>query len=331
MVGQRFVKMLSENEWFDVECIAASKRTAGTRYGDNDLGFEYSDDILDMTIAETSKDLLNEYDIDIAFSALPADVAGTVEAQLAEKIAVSTNSAAHRLDADVPLLIPEVNPEHLSLIDVQRAKGWNGCLVTNPNCSTIMLVMTLKPLMDAFGIRDVKVATMQAVSGAGFTGVSSMAILDNVIPYIGKEEQKMEIEPKKLIGTLANGTVSNATFGMTALCTRVPVIDGHTEAVFIELERDASVEEFTDALRTFSGLPQERNLPSAPKRPIEIRAIPQPRMHRDLGHGMSVTAGRIEKVGPRMFKYVAMGHNTIRGAVGASILNAELLAEMKYI
>ncbi len=331
MVGQRFVKMLSENKWFDVECIAASKRTAGTRYGDNNLGFEYSDEILGMTIANTSKDILDDYDIDIAFSALPADVAGQVEAQLAEKVAVSTNAAAHRLDADVPLLIPEVNPEHLSLIDVQRAKGWNGCLVTNPNCSTIMLVMTLKPIMDTFGIKDVKVTTMQAVSGAGFTGVSSMAILDNVIPYIGNEEQKMEIEPKKLLGTVANGTVSNAEFGITALCTRVPVIDGHTEAVFIELERDASVEEFTDALRTFSGLPQERNLPSAPKRPIEIRTVPQPRMHRDLGNGMSVTAGRIEKVGPRRFKYVAMGHNTIRGAVGASILNAELLAEMKYI
>jgi aspartate-semialdehyde dehydrogenase len=158
-----------------------------------------------------------------------------------------------------------------------------------------------------------------------------MAILDNVIPYIGKEEQKMQIEPKKLLGTLANDTVQFADFGMTALCTRVPVIDGHTESVFIELERDASVEEFTAALRDFRGLPQERNLPSAPKRPIELRDIPQPRMHRDLGNGMSVTAGRIEKVGPKMFKYVAMGHNTIRGAVGASILNAELLAEMKYI
>ncbi|MDD4280873.1 MAG: aspartate-semialdehyde dehydrogenase [Candidatus Methanofastidiosa archaeon] len=331
MVGQRFVKMLSENDWFDIECIAASKRTAGTRYGDNDLGFEYPDDILDMTIAETSKNILKEYDIDIAFSALPADVAGQVEAELAEKIAVSTNSAAHRMDADVPLLIPEVNPEHLGLIDLQRKKGWEGCLVTNPNCSTIMLVMTLKPLMDAFGIKDVKVATMQAVSGAGFTGVSSMAILDNVIPYIGKEEQKMEREPKKLLGSFSNDAVSFATFGMTALCTRVPVIDGHTESVFIELERDATEEEFTEALRSFRGIPQERNLPSAPKRPIELRDIPQPRMHRDLGNGMSVTAGRIVKVAPRTFKYVTMGHNTIRGAVGASILNAELLKELEYL
>jgi aspartate-semialdehyde dehydrogenase len=331
MVGQRFVKMLSEDRWFDVACIAASKRTAGTKYGDNALGFEYSDEILDMTIEETSRDLLDNYDIDIAFSALPADVAGTVEAQLAEEIAVATNSAAHRMDDDVPLLIPEVNPEHLSLIDVQRQKGWKGSLVTNPNCSTIVMVLTLKPLLDAFGIRDLKVATMQAVSGAGFTGVSSMDILDNVIPYIGKEEGKMETEPKKLLGTLDGNKIKFAEFDITALCTRVPVIDGHTESIFIELEQDPSVEEFTEALRSFRGLPQELELPSAPKRPIEIRDVPLPRMHRDLGNGMAVTAGRIEKVAPHKFKYVVMGHNTIRGAVGASILNAELLAEKKYV
>lgn len=331
MIGQRFVKMLSENDWFEVECISASKRTAGTRYGDNALGFEYSDDILDMVIEDTSPDILKDHDIDIAFSAIPANVAYKIEAELAEKVAVATNSAAHRMDDDVPLLIPEVNPDHLELIDVQRKKGWEGSLVTNPNCSTIVMVLSLKPLYDAFGIKDIKVATMQAVSGAGFTGVSSMGILDNVIPYIGNEEHKMQTEPKKLLGSLEGGKIIDANFNVTALCTRVPVIDGHTESIFVELESDPTADEFTEALRTFKGLPQELNLPSAPKNPIEIRPIPQPRMHRDLGNGMAVTAGRIEKVAPNKFKYVVMGHNTIRGAVGASILNAELMAEKKYL
>lgn len=331
MVGQRFTKMLSENDWFDVECLAASKRTAGTRYGDNPLGFEYPDEINEMVIEESSVDILKNHDIDIAFSALPADVAGTLERELGEKIAVTSNTATHRMDADVPLLIPEVNPEHLELIDVQRASGWEGSLVTNPNCSTIVMVLSLKPLFDSFGIKDINVATMQAVSGAGFTGVSSMQILDNVIPYIGNEEPKMEREPKKLLGSLANGKVENASFGVTALCTRVAVIDGHTESIFIELESDPTVEEFANSMRNFRGLPQKLKLPSAPERPIEIRDIPQPRLHRDLGNGMSVTAGRFEKVGPCKFKYVVSGHNTIRGAVGASILNAELMAEKKYV
>jgi len=331
MVGQRFVKMLSEDKWFDVVCLAASKRTAGTRYGDNPLGFEYGDDVLDLTIEETSADILNDYDIDIAFSALPAEVAGKVEVDLAKKIPVTSNTATHRMDENVPLLIPEVNPEHLKLIDVQREMGWEGSLVTNPNCSTIVMVLSLKPIFDAFGIRDIKVATMQAVSGAGFTGVSSMQILDNVIPYIGKEETKMQSEPLKLLGKLENGKITNADFSLTALCTRVPVIDGHTESIFIELEEDTTVEKFEEAMRNFRALPQELKLPSAPERPIEIREVPQPRLHRDFGNGMSVTAGRFEKVAERKFKYVVSGHNTIRGAVGASILNAELMAELKYI
>jgi len=331
MVGQRFVKMLSEDKWFDVVCLAASSRTAGSRYGDNPLGFDYSDDILDMTIAQSSKDILKDYDIDIAFSALPAEVAGTLEVELAKKIALTSNTATHRMDKNVPLLIPEVNPDHLKLIDVQRKAGWEGSLVTNPNCSTIVMVLTLKPIFDAFGIKDLKVATMQAVSGGGFTGVSSMQILDNVVPYIGNEEQKMVAEPLKLLGSFDNDGIKNADFSVTALCTRVPVIDGHTESIFIETERDATAEEFEDAMRNFKGLPQELKLPSAPENPIMIRDVPQPRLHRDFGNGMSVTAGRVEKVGERMFKYVVTGHNTIRGAVGASILNAELMAELKYI
>ncbi|MHC1605598.1 MAG: aspartate-semialdehyde dehydrogenase [Candidatus Methanofastidiosia archaeon] len=331
MVGQRFVKMLSDHKWFELECLTASKRTAGTRYGNNNLGFDFSGNVLDMVIEDTTKDILSDYDIDIAFSALPADVAGKIESELAREIAVATNTSAHRMDADVPLLIPEVNPGHLELVEIQRKKGWKGCLVTNPNCSTIVLALSLKPIFDSFGIKCINVATMQAISGAGFTGVSSMAILDNVIPFIGNEEAKIESEPKKILGKLAGDKIVNADFEISALATRVPVIDGHTESVFIELESDPTEEEFEKVIASFKGQPQEFDLPTAPKNPIVIREIPQPRLHRDIGRGMSVTVGRIEKTGKKMFKYVVMGHNTIRGAVGASILNAELMAYKKII
>jgi len=245
---------------------------------------------------------------------------------------VASNVSVHRMEPDVPLVIPEINADHLALIEVQKEKrGWDGFIITNPNCSAIVLTLSLKPLME-YGIKEVRVSTMQAVSGAGYAGVPSMAILDNVIPFIGNEEDKMESEPQKILGTVEGSRIKNAPFTVCASCHRVPVMDGHTEAVWVKFEESVSAEEVKKAFENFT---TDIKTPFAPEKPIILREEqdrPQPKLDRDAGRGMSVSVGRIR--GGRMeneVKYIAQGHNTVRGAAGASILNAELLVESGYI
>ena len=324
-VGQRFVEALADHPWFELTTLAASERSAGKPYAraaNWRLSSQLPDEVGAMTVVPIAPE---NVDCDLVFSALPADVARSVEPAFASAgMVVASNASAFRQEPDVPLMIPEVNSDHLGLLPVQRdARGWDGAIVTNPNCSVIMLAVTLKPMIP-FGIEDVKVATMQAVSGAGYDGVSSMAILDNVIPYIGDEEEKVENEAQKLLGQFDGSVVQDATFDVSASCHRVPVLDGHTEAVWIRMADDPSPEEVRDAFLNFDpGL----DLPSEPERVIIVRDEPdrpQPRLDRDAGNGMSVSVGRIRDG----IRYIAMGHNTVRGAAGASVLNAELMLSM---
>jgi aspartate-semialdehyde dehydrogenase len=262
---------------------------------------------------------------------LPTDFALTVEKEYAKDYVVASNASAHRMKKNIPLVIPEVNPECLDMIDAQQKENdWDGFIVTNPNCSTIALALTLKPIVDNFDVKSVRVSTMQAVSGAGYNGVPSMAIVDNLVPYIGGEEEKMESESLYLLGSYDGSDVVNADFKLSASCHRVPVIDGHTEAVFIELDDDFDIDNVADKMANFKALPQKLNLFSAPENPVIVKEEdnrPQPRMDRNAGNGMAVTVGRLRKdvVFDNSFKYVLVGHNTIRGAAGASILNAEVI------
>ena len=232
------------------------------------------------------------------------------------------------MDPDVPLLIPEVNPEHLQILPLQkRQRGWDGAIVTNPNCSTIVLALALAPLKQ-FGIRKVIVTTMQAISGAGYPGVASMDITANVVPYIGNEEEKMEMETQKILGEYKNDSIAPLAAKVSAQCNRVPVVDGHTIAVSVELERKPTREDLLNAITSYRGVPQERNLPSAPKQPLiymEANDRPQPRRDVERENGMAVFLGRLRECPVLDYKFVALGHNTIRGAAGAAVLNAELM------
>ena len=326
MVGQKFVQLLENHPWFKVKSLAASEKRIGKKYGDE------VDWIVSANVPEYARDVEmvpldpKHVDADIVFSALPADIAREVEPKFAEAgFAVSSNASAFRMEEDVPLVIPEVNAEHLRLIEVQKRKRrWDGFLVTNPNCTSTMFVLTLKPLM-RFGLRSVRIASMQALSGAGYPGVPSLAITDNIIPFIKNEEEKCETEPLKVLGTFSGDRIEFANFGISASCHRVPVIDGHTEAVWVEFEGDVSVEEVKEAFESLKPL----DLPSSPEKVIVIRNEadrPQPRLDRDTGKGMSVVVGRIRKDAWGI-KYIVLGHNTVRGAAGASILNAELLVK----
>jgi aspartate-semialdehyde dehydrogenase len=266
----------------------------------------------------------------ILFSGLDASVAGEVETALANKgHAVVTNSRNHRMDPDVPLLIPEVNADHLDALAVQRKRTGGGYIVTNPNCSVVGLAMALAPLQRTFGITEVAVATLQALSGAGYPGVASMDIADNVIPYIGGgEEEKIETEPLRILGTFAGGAFTHAPFRISASVHRVAVTDGHTMAVFARLKNKATAEQAVEAIASFRGEPQERKLPTAPRRPIHVlpqENRPQPRLDRDLEGGMAVSVGRVRTDKLFDLKLEVLVHNTIRGAAGAAILNAELL------
>ncbi len=336
MVGQRFIELLADHPNFEVTALTASSRSAGKRYEDAvtwHLESKIPEAIGDTIVVDTDPNQVK--DVEIVFSALPTQHAAVVEPKFAEAgMKVASNASAMRMEPDVPLVVPEVNPEHLDLIETQQKKrGWDGFIVTNPNCSTIALVMTLKPLYDQFNIKRVYVSTMQAVSGAGYNGVPSMAIVDNLVPFIGDEEEKMESETLHLLGDFDGTTVTNANFGVSASCHRVAVLDGHTEAVFIEMEDDFAVDDIKQSFSNFNGLPQKLNLHSAPENPIVIHEElnrPQPRMDRMAGNGMAVSVGRIRKddVFENGLKYILVGHNTIRGAAGASILNAELINEI---
>ncbi|MFQ6101172.1 MAG: aspartate-semialdehyde dehydrogenase [Anaerolineae bacterium] len=334
-VGQRFVQLLADHPWFEVTALAASGRSAGQRYADAChwlLPTSIPDGVCDLVVQPVEPEL----DCPLVFSALPSAVAGPVEERFAQAgYAVCSNAAAHRLDADVPLLIPEVNPDHMTLISVQqRRHGWKGFIVTSANCSATQLALALKPLQDAFGLRKLSVVTLQAVSGAGYPGVPSMDILGNVIPFIGGEEDKVEREPPKLLGRLQNGRVADAPLVISAQCNRVAVRDGHTECVSAEFERKPEADEVIAALKEFRGPPEVAGLPSSPTQPILVRREtdrPQPIRDRDAGRGMSVVVGRVRACPIFGVKFVLLGHNTLRGAAGGSIHNAELLVAQGWI
>lgn len=337
-VGQRFIQLLDGHPWFEIEVLAASERSAGKKYQNACswiLDSEMPCEIAEMNVVNSDLKSVEEAgNVDIVFSSLPAEVAKPLEIEFAKEYPVFSKASAHRLEEDVPLLIPEVNPDHLALISIQRKRRkWNGFICTDPNCSTIQLAMTLKPLM-AYGVSNVIVSTMQALSGAGYPGVASLDIIDNVIPYIQGEEEKMQRETLKILGKSDGSKVCPASFRMSTSCNRVNVRDGHVECVFVKLQSKPSIKEIEEAFKSFSGKPQELKLPSAPKRPIIVRnepSRPQPRFDRDAGEGMSITVGRLREDPVLTIKYICLGHNTIRGAAGASLLSAELAAKEGYI
>jgi aspartate-semialdehyde dehydrogenase len=267
----------------------------------------------------------------LVFSSLPGDIARAAEGSFAAAgYPVISNSSAYRMDADVPLLIPEVNHDHIGLLVTQQKKngGQQGFIVTNPNCSTIMLALALAPLHSQFGVKSVVATTMQALSGAGYPGVASLAISDNVLPFIEGEEEKIEQETLKILGKFQGKGIADAPMQVSAQCNRVNVSDGHMAAVRVKLAQATGLEEVREALASFTSLPQELNLHSAPQRPIIVRQEldrPQPRLDRDAGNGMSVTIGRLQNDNVLDYRFVVLSHNTIRGAAGAAILNAELL------
>jgi aspartate-semialdehyde dehydrogenase len=335
-VGQRFIQLLDNHPQFAVTALAASDRSAGKTYAAAcawRLPGDMPEGVKRIVVQPPAPPL----DCDFVFSSLPGDIAGEAEESFARAgYPTITNSSSHRMDADVPLLIPEVNHEHLALIDAQRAvRGYDrGFIVTNPNCSTIVIAVALAPLHERFGVTSCIATTMQAISGAGYPGVASLDINDNVLPYIGGEEEKIESETRKILGCVNNGTISDAEMQVSAQCNRVNVTDGHMASIRVKLARPASPDEVRAALALFTSLPQELQLHSAPAQPIVVRDEadrPQPRLDRDAGNGMSVTVGRIAPDSVLDYRFVALGHNTIRGAAGAAILNAELLVAMKKL
>jgi aspartate-semialdehyde dehydrogenase len=330
-VGQRFIQLLDGHPQFEVTALAASDRSQGKAYQEAcawRLPGEMPAFVKDLPVGPTAPPL----DCEIVFSSLPGEIARETEESFARAgYAVISNSSALRMDEDVPLLIPEVNHEHLALLDAQKsARGLEGgMIVTNPNCSTIMLALALAPLHARFGIESVVATTLQALSGAGYPGVASLDISDNVLPFIGGEEEKIETETLKILGRVDGSRVEPAPFKVSAQVHRVGVSDGHMAAVRVKLGREAAPEEVREAFASFASLPQELKLHTAPARPVVVRDEqdrPQPKLDRDAGNGMSVTVGRIRRDNVLDYRFVALSHNTIRGAAGAAILNAELLA-----
>ncbi len=331
MVGQRYIQLLEDHPWFEVTWLAASASSTGKKYGDAAkwrLDTPLPDRIARMTVSPADPQGAPK----IIFAALDSDIARDLEPKFAAAgCAVVSNSSAFRMHPNVPLVIPEVNADHLHLIEGQTwRKESGGYMVTNPNCSTIGLVMALKPIEERFGIEQIFVTTMQAVSGAGYPGVASMDILDNVVPFIGGEEEKMEAETLKLLGRLEGHGVTALDARMTAHCNRVPVVDGHTECVSIKLRKPATHEQLLAAWAEFQPL-KGRDLPFAPEVPVQWASQPdrpQPRLDRNRGNGMAVTVGRLRPCNLLDWKFVLLSHNTVRGAAGATILNAELLASL---
>lgn len=328
MVGQHFIRFLQGHPWFKLTWLGASDRSSGKKLS------EATSWRLDGEMPATTANLMVSDSKPgnaphLLFSAMDAGVATEIEQAFAQAgHVVVSNSRNHRMDPDVPLLVPEVNPGHLSLVKVQQKnRGWSGMIVTNPNCSTVVLTMALAPFA-AFGIERLIAATLQAVSGAGYPGVASMDILANVIPFIGGEEEKMQQETQKILGAVENGRATPLAAKVSAHCHRVPVVDGHTVAVSVELQRKLTVAQAQEAIRHFRGLPQERRLPSAPARPLVYmpqQDRPQPRRDAGRENGMTVFVGRLRECPVLDLKFVACGHNTIRGAAGVAVLNAELM------
>ncbi len=335
MVGQRYIQLLENHPWFEIAWLAASDRSSGKKYGEAAkwrLDTPLPRRIAEMTVSPAEPTGAPN----IIFASVDAAIAREMEPAFANAgCAVLSNSSAFRMAPNVPLVIPEVNAEHLEMIEEQPSRHESGgYMVTNPNCSTIGLVMALKPIEERFGIEQIFVSTMQAVSGAGYPGVASMDILDNVVPYIGSEEEKMESETLKLLGKVEGHAVKPLAARMTAHCNRVPVVDGHTECVSIKLGnklgRSATREQILAAWNEFRPL-AGRDLPFAPEQPVEwcdLPDRPQPRLDRNRGRGMAVTVGRLRPCNLLDWKFVLLSHNTVRGAAGATILNAELLASL---
>lgn len=330
MVGQRFIQLLEDHPWFEIGDLAASERSAAKPYEEAVSGrWKLETPIPEKTASMVVKECTPDLDCKVVFSALDASFAGPVEEDFAKAgYVVSSNSRNHRMVDDVPLLIPEVNAEHTAIIEQQKKRFNNkGYIVTNPNCSTIGLVLALAPLHKKYSITKMVVTTLQALSGAGFPGVPSLDILDNVIPFIGGEEAKVESETLKLLGTLKGGKFVFADIAVSASCNRVNVKDGHLECVSIELDKKPSRDELIRTLQSFNPL-KELNLPSSPPQPIVVKEEenrPQPRYDRDLGKGMASIVGRIRECPVLDYKLVILSHNTVRGAAGAAILNAEYL------
>src|SRR6056297_1591252 len=332
-VGQRFIQLLDDHPTFELAAVTASAESAGKTYREAAkwrVDTPIPDDVAEMEIAETTPAGVADDDVDLLFSSLPSGVAAEVEPDfLHDGYVVSSNSSNDRMAPDVPLTIPEVNPGHLDLIEVQRdERGWDGALVKNPNCSTITMVPTLAAL-DGFGLERVNVSTLQAVSGAGYSGVTSMEIIDNALPHIGGEEDKMETESRKLLGEFDGAEVSWHDMEVAASCNRIPTLDGHLENAFVDLADDPDPSEIEDAMREFPGV----DLPSAPNQLIHVFEDPdrpQPRMDRMRGQGMQICVGGVQST-PQGVKFNCLAHNTVRGAAGASLLNGELLHENGYL
>ncbi len=335
-VGQRFIQLLDEHPWFEVTWLAASDRSAGKRYAEAakwNLATPMPPKIAAMTVCAAAPDKSTPK---LVFAALDATAAQQIEPAFAVAgHAVVSNSSAFRMAEDVPLVIPEVNGDHIALIKTQQwYKNNGGFMVTNPNCSAIGLVLALAPLHRRFGIDKIFVATMQAISGAGYPGVPSMDILGNVIPYIAKEEDKMEAESRKLLGALNGQHINPADLTLSAHCNRVAVEDGHTESVSLKLRKPAQAEEIIAAWNEFRCLPQKLKLPTAPEQPVIYETAPdrpQPRLDRDRGRGMAAVVGRLRPCNIFDWKFTVLSHNTIRGAAGAAVLNGELLKAQGYI
>ncbi|HVB33845.1 MAG TPA: aspartate-semialdehyde dehydrogenase [Patescibacteria group bacterium] len=333
LVGQRFLQLLENHPWFEVTTLAASGNSAGRCYG------EVANWMLDTPLpARFAERVVQEarpeaVDADFAFSALDSSVAGPIEEEFARYgLPVVSNASPHRMEPDVPLLLADVNPEHIGMVpEQQRRRGFSsGFLVTNPNCSTAGLVTALKPLDDAFGVEAVSVVTLQATSGAGYPGVPSMSLLDNVIPFIGGEEEKLESEPQKILGRLCEGSFEPAPLVLSAQVNRVPVVDGHMESVSVKLRQKAGMADIAAALADYASEPQRLALPSAPKRPVVVRTErdrPQTRLDRMASNGMAVVVGRIRHCPLFDVRFSLLSHNTIRGAAGAALLNAEWLVK----
>lgn len=334
-VGQRFVQLLDNHPWFEVTALTGSDRTIGQTYSDGCrwiLAGPMPEYAKAMKVVPTEPGL----DAVICFSALPTDQAKELEPAFAKAgHVIASNASAHRMWPDVPLLIPEVNPDHTSLKAAQqKARDWSGFLTTNPNCTATGFTIALRPLLDTFGLKRIFAVSMQAVSGAGYPGVPSLDIVDNVIPYIGSEEDKVETEPQKMLGRLNGGNVIPADFKISAHTNRVAVIDGHTVCASVELGSKAGPAEVAQVMAEFRDPEIVRNLPSSPRNIIEVRSEadrPQPRRDRDAGKGMTTVVGRVREDPLFDVKFVILSHNTIRGAAGGSLLNAELMVAQGLI
>ena len=339
IVGQRFLSILHGHPWFEISLITASRSNAGKKYGEVVewvVSSDIPEELKDMKLVELNVEKIIAEKPDIVFVALPSNVAMGIEPELARKgLVIVSNASCFRREKDIPVIIPEINSKHLDIIDYQRQKrGWEGFIVKVPNCTSAILSLSLKPIHDTYGVREVYVVSMQGLSGAGLRGVASLEIIDNILPYIPGEEEKLEYEPRKIFGKTSDGEIiERDDIKIYARCTRVPVLEGHSLSVLVEtLDEPKTIDDIISIYEGFKGL---RDLPTAPEKPVILRRDinrPQPRLDRMNGNGMSVSIGRISIYrGEKKIKYFAVGSNTIRGAAGNAVLIAELLKQRKII